>query len=173
MSYKNFHSAIVSFRKMYRGDAKQWVIYQNIAFAEREKTFGQCEKYFNNLIRSLVEKRASREQVTDLLLLSGAMFSRTLNTLNQWDAGVQNPTDLHVEHYWDYLAENLEQPENLHDMKQLLHTTTWGTIRSAYPSIADGRAFAKHYVKRCIFIAERYTRNLTLALWRGRSLREE
>lgn len=46
---------------MYQRDTKQCVINQNIAFTEREQTVGQCEKQFNNLMRTLVCKRASRE----------------------------------------------------------------------------------------------------------------
>lgn len=74
----------------------------------------------------------------DLLRISGAASSRTLNTINQWATGVQNSEDLHMEQYWNYLTENLERPDNLHDMKQILHTTTWETIRSVYSNIADG-----------------------------------
>lgn len=50
-------------------------------------------------------------------------------------------------------------------MKQLLHANTWGSIRWAFPNIADGHALAKHYVERCIFLAKRCTRNPTHALW--------
>lgn len=99
MSYKDFHLSIVSFRKMFQGDSKQWVIDQNIAFSEKQTTVGQCEKYFNNLMRSLVGKRASRKQMIDLLLMSGAVSSHRLNILNQWASGVQNLGNMHVEHY--------------------------------------------------------------------------
>lgn len=52
-----------------------------------------------------------------LPLLPGTVSSRTKCTLNLWADGVQNPDDLYFEHYWDYLAGNLERPENLHDIK--------------------------------------------------------
>lgn len=57
ISYKIFHSAVGVFQNLYQGEAKQWVIDQNIASAGREKTVGQCEHYFNNLTRSLVGNR--------------------------------------------------------------------------------------------------------------------
>lgn len=100
----------------------------------------------------------------DLLLMSGAVSSRTLNTLNQWAAGVQKTEDLHVENYWDYLAEILEQPDKLHSVEQVLHAPTWCTIHSVYLNIADGHALAKHHVKRCIFLDEICTRNPTHAV---------
>lgn len=58
-----------------------------------------------------------------------------------------------MENYWDYLADKFERPENLSIMKQLLHATACGKIRSTYPNISDGHALAKHYVKRCMFLA--------------------
>lgn len=57
-----------------------------------------------------------------------AVFSRTLKTLNQWAAVVQNAEDLYAENHWDYLTENLERSDNLHNMKQFLHATSCGTI---------------------------------------------
>lgn len=86
--------------------------------------------------------------------MSVACFSRTLHTLNSWASGVQNSDDLHVEHYWEYLATDMEPPGNLYNIKQILRAVTWGSIRTAYSEIADGHIFSKHYIQRCIFCAE-------------------
>lgn len=106
-------------------------------------------------MRSYVGKRLPREQKIDLLLISGAFSTRTLNSLNSWAPGVQNPEDLHVKHYWEYLATNLGRPDNLHSIKQLLHAVTWDSIRSAYPNITDGHIIANHFLQRCIFLSEK------------------
>lgn len=37
MSYKDFHTANNSFRRMYQGEAKEWVTDETVAFAERGK----------------------------------------------------------------------------------------------------------------------------------------
>lgn len=129
MPYKDFHAVNNSFRRTYQGEAKEWVIDKTVAFAERGKTVDQWEKYFENLIRSYAGKRASRKRKIDFLLMPGAFSSQTLNFLNSWAAGVENPEDLRVEHYWEYLATNLEWPDTLHSTKQLLHHGDYVAVR--------------------------------------------
>lgn len=46
MTYKDFHSANASFRRMYQGETRAWVVSESVAFAEREKTADKCEKIF-------------------------------------------------------------------------------------------------------------------------------
>lgn len=110
MFYKDFHAAVSSFRKMYYRDAEEWIVNEAIPFVERPKKVDHREQYFSNVMRSYVGIRASREQNICLLLMSGAISSKTLNTLNGWGVGVGDPDDLHVEYYWEYLATNMGAP---------------------------------------------------------------
>lgn len=61
MLYKDFYNANASFCRMFQGKARAWVVYETVAFAEREKTVDQSKKYFHNLMRFCVSKSASRE----------------------------------------------------------------------------------------------------------------
>lgn len=59
------------------------------------------------------------------MLMLGALSHHTMNSLlassdNEWSDGVSNKEDLHVEHYWNYLAKTMERAGNLLDMQQML-----------------------------------------------------
>lgn len=55
MSYKDHgYAAASSIHKKYHGDARHWILEEDMLFAYREKFECQCEKYFRTLLRVYV-----------------------------------------------------------------------------------------------------------------------
>lgn len=44
MSYKDLGYAAASIRKLYHGDARHWIVDEEVSFADRKKDIRQCDE---------------------------------------------------------------------------------------------------------------------------------